>query len=463
MQSILSRLISPPPQRSPVAEINNQSHNNINVNINRALQNDVHNKSQYQLSSRSSPGSPDSSSTSDMCSPDCQFPDDHVFIRCSICMGYFHNRCVDEDSKCPDIFCCFACRTMPKQLINISQEISKIKVKQINSETTMENNMELILSQMQNISSDMSSLKVSFVNLQENYAAKCIENDQLQSKIAALELKLSKPNPVSTSTESQPTLVIGSSLIKDIIANDESKLDIKCKPGSKLEDLADTLKSMEHNNKRYEKITVVAGGNNCDNPDATVEDISNAAVGVIDQALRISKNVSFSSILPRNDKGATLLKIENVNPAIKQKLNPYHNVEFIDNEPSFRLADGSPNESYFLKDKIHLTYNGSERLIKNLNLPAKVKRRQRYQYNNNYNQRSQQQQIYNTYSYSQPEPSSYYSQIPSVMAQEVRSSEITCRYCNFQGHTAMSCPRTAQFTCFRCRQKGHIQRFCTSS
>ena len=99
-------------------------------------------------------------------------------------------------------------------------------------------------------------------------------------------LKLSKPNPVSTSTErpkSQPTLVIGSSLIKDIIANDESKLDIKCKPGSKLEDLADTLKSMEHNNKRYEKITVVAGGNNCDNPDATVEDISNAAVGVIDQ------------------------------------------------------------------------------------------------------------------------------------------------------------------------------------
>ena len=179
--------------------------------------------------------------------------------------------------------------------------------------------------------------------------------------------------------------------------------------------------------------------------------------------MRISKNVSFSSILPRNDKGATLMKIENLYPAIKQKLNLYHNVEFIDNEPSFRLADGSPNESYFLKDKIHLTYNGSERLITNLNLPAKVKRRQRYQYYNNYNQSSQQQQIYNTYSYSQPEPSSYSSQIPSVMAQELRSSEITCRYCNFQGHTAMSCPGTAQFTCFRCRQNGHIQRFCTSS
>ena len=43
-------------------------------------------------------------------------------------------------------------------------------------------------------------------------------------------------------------------------------------------------------------------------------------------------------------------------------------VQYITHDPSFRLADGQPNDGYLLADDLHLSNRGSNRLVKNLGL-----------------------------------------------------------------------------------------------
>ena len=42
--------------------------------------------------------------------------------------------------------------------------------------------------------------------------------------------------------------------------------------------------------------------------------------------------------------------------------------EFIDNDGSFNLSDQTPNEAFYVKDKVHLNYLGTDKLIKNLGI-----------------------------------------------------------------------------------------------
>ena len=69
----------------------------------------------------------------------------------------------------------------------------------------------------------------------------------------------------------------------------------------------------------------------------------------------------------------TLQKILDVNPEIEQMCSQTEEVRFINyNDVSFRLSDGSPNNGFFIHDQTHLKYKGTERLIKNLSLSARV-------------------------------------------------------------------------------------------
>ena len=43
-------------------------------------------------------------------------------------------------------------------------------------------------------------------------------------------------------------------------------------------------------------------------------------------------------------------------------------VQYITHDPSFRLADGQPNDGYLLADDLHLSNRGSNRLVENLGL-----------------------------------------------------------------------------------------------
>ena len=113
----------------------------------------------------------------------------------------------------------------------------------------------------------------------------------------------------------------------------------------------------------FSGIILVAGTNDCACSEKTSQDILDDLIETVTEAKKISPVVTISSITPRTDDGAAQLKAESLNILIKQYTNQTQDVQFIDNDNSFRLADRSPNDGYLI-DGHHLSYSGSERLIK---------------------------------------------------------------------------------------------------
>jgi regulator of replication initiation timing len=289
------------------------------------------------------------------------------------------------------------CRILPAHVKDLDRDIRTLagdvyalNKDQASRQAEINDNFKNMTGQLQNILLEISGMKQNYVSLQEQFCLKCNENDQLKVKIRALEHDLQ--NVKQQSQPRKPSLLIGSSIIKDIESNDESKLKIKCLPGSKFDHITDALRSIEQTKDRYETVTIVAGGNNCSDTSQSAKDITEAATSVVKQAQKIAKNVTLSSILPRHDTGPTELKVENVNPELRKLCEQNSQVSYVNNDGSFRLADGSPNDAFFLQDKTHLTYKGTERLIKNLTIPALVRRRTRqYRPKQDYNRNNERQ------------------------------------------------------------------------
>ena len=95
---------------------------------------------------------------------------------------------------------------------------------------------------------------------------------------------------------------------------------------------------------------------------------------MLQTAHRIGKLVKLGSIIPRTDNSRAQLKSENVNLKFKELCERNINTQFVNNDPSFRLADMSINNGFLLPDGLHLSPQGSEKLIKNFNVKASVRR-----------------------------------------------------------------------------------------
>ena len=78
--------------------------------------------------------------------------------------------------------------------------------------------------------------------------------------------------------------------------------------------------------------------------------------------------MSVASIPPRCDSEQANEKVATANVAIK-KISSDMSVTFVDNDPSsFKLANGAVNDGYIVKDGLHQTAPGSNRLARNLKL-----------------------------------------------------------------------------------------------
>ena len=391
-------------------------------------------------------------------------------------MRYFHTKCVGEDKKYDDTFCCSECRKMPDQIQELRRDVKGVSHQfnsfyafQANHQSAVSHNLEIVIGQLQTISTELASLKENNVQLQEQFAIKCNENEQLKVKVAVLERDLENTGGERGSSQTAipppPSLLIGSSIIQDVVPVDDSKLQVKCLPGSNFERITDTLKMMENSNNRYETVTIAAGGIDCSNKSKSIENIRASATTVAEQAAKISNNVVFSSVLPRHDSNTTLQKILDVNPEIEQMCNQTEKVRFINNDGSFRLSDGSLNDGFFIHDQTHLTYKGTERLIKNLSLSARVRRRNRPSFiRPSSGQSSNSRNYHNSVTHENPSSRAppIMNQTAPLMSQVVQRQGPTCRNCRLQGHYTLNCPKTARMTCYKCFQVGHPQRFCPS-
>ena len=194
---------------------------------------------------------------------------------------------------------------------------------------------------------------------------------------------------------------------------------------------------------------------------ATPQSIANDVRATADSAVQISQKVIISSILPRADNSSAQLKAENVNINIKRMCDLDGKLSFCDNDCNFRLADKSIDELVLWKDKHHLRYVGTDRLINNLKIDARVRKRtpafNRPQPPRNW-QTSQPSRNWSQNNSAVPPLLSF----PPPFRQFPWKNQSTCQTCFRNDHNTYSCPKTANIFCFKCGCRGHTQNNCSS-
>ena len=88
---------------------------------------------------------------------------------------------------------------------------------------------------------------------------------------------------------------------------------------------------------------------------------------IIKAAKEVSVSVAISSVCPRNRGDEVTQRITTLNAGLKVRCEEL-GVDFIDNDPSFHLQDGSRNDGFLLADGIHLTRVATNKLVSNLQL-----------------------------------------------------------------------------------------------
>ena len=265
---------------------------------------------------------------------------------CSFCMRWHHDDCIGKKDTEFTMWHCPSCRNMPNLLVQMLQKVDTLS-------TTMQSlqaSQKLAIETLQTVKSECEQLRN--------------QNKALQSQVKDLASQLNE-----SSTSGSPSLLIGDSLLKDIDPKCLTNTSVNVTSGAKVTDILTKLKTT---NDHYSSIIVCAGTNDCSDNNFSPEIISTTYRDIIKAAkakVNEPKKVKISSIPPRSDSKEAQQRVEVVNASLVA-LAQDEGATYIDNDATFKLADGSPNDGYLLDDGIHLTFKGSNRLAKNLALKS---------------------------------------------------------------------------------------------
>jgi hypothetical protein len=284
-------------------------------------------------------------------------------------------------------------------------------------------------------------------------------------------------------------LLAGDSTIRDV---DEEKLketEVICMSGAKVTkpDMKDIIKRYADDNKKYDEVILVIGTNDCEEAknEAEIQKAVEDYTSIIQQTKAITKKVTVSGVCPRLDSAQENVNIMNASlQGVCQQLS----CNFIDNNPSFILSDGSVNDGYIIGDGPHLTRSGTNKLIKNLAIPKKenvkdVTKPFRPRSTNRKGQGHQQTHIQsNNQDYTaefwsvarQKATGTRYPQdhnqktathqnhtsYPSSHSYENRANHSPCWFCGLSGHISRNCHFGEPVTCLSCGEKGHKEKVC---
>ena len=193
------------------------------------------------------------------------------------------------------------------------------------------------------------------------------ENAELRKQIA--------DNHQNTSSEqwkqfpkAHGTVVLGSSIIRDIDPNKLVATKCVCISGGLIKDVQTELDNFPPHCQLSGAVLVI-GGNDCDNSGAggDVTDILDQYKDLINTAKSIANSIAVSSVCLRNKSPEVTERISSLNAGL-QAFCCDLDVEYVNNNPSFYLQDGSLNDGYLLPDNVHLTRAATNRLVANLKL-----------------------------------------------------------------------------------------------
>ena len=139
--------------------------------------------------------------------------------------------------------------------------------------------------------------------------------------------------------------------------------------GGTIDNVKQSISSLD---RKYEHITLVVGGNDCDvKPAVPPKSVVDSFTDLIDSAKDKANHVNVSSICPRLNCEIAQDTIESANAGLQVACTEKADVSYMDNTPSFKLADGSLNDGYYLADGIHITRAATNKLARNLKLRIK--------------------------------------------------------------------------------------------
>ena len=203
----------------------------------------------------------------------------------------------------------------------------------------------------------------------ERHQKLAAENDDLRQRISNLSHQASNDHWHQLKSKfPHGTVVIGSSIIRDISEDTLFATRCTCKCGGVIKDLQDALDSLPID-KPFSHIILIGGGNDCDtySEDLDVSGITAQYRDLVECAKAKATTVIICSVCLRNKTAAVSQGIESLNAGLKGIASDL-SVDFLDNDPMFHLQDGSLNDGYLLADGVHLTRPATNCLVSNMQL-----------------------------------------------------------------------------------------------
>ena len=368
-------------------------------------------------------------------------------IRCCACLKRFHNDCMGESSTFKGSWSCPTCRDSARLIKLLSREVCHLKSIVSSFPSTLDDIKQILMKQsdeIRNIRAINTELTKQISEKDAQYKLKSDQYDQLNEEYIKL-LSQGSSHP-ERRIEKERTLLLGSSLVSDIHSKDSSVLDVQCNPGASLSHLTDELSKIKAS---YDHIIVVGGGNDCCNREYTSSDVTKSMSDLLTKASEKASKITVSSILPRPKEPAVHLKMDHVNEQIKKLCQDTPKYNFVDNDGSFKLADMTPNEAFFV-DGVHTSFLGTKKLVSNLGLSdiCNITRSREGYAKSSGTVRTEHQLSSKRY---------------HIHSDRRDGQQVRCYTYEEPGHISRTCRLKQQIRCFICGILGHKSSRCTFS
>ena len=222
--------------------------------------------------------------------------------------------------------------------------------------------------------------------------------------------------PICSNTNQNPnspaeTLIIGSSILKNIRRKGLVNTDIKTLRGAKINDVSNYISTT--NIKQYKKIVLLIGGNDASanrSPSTVQEDYESLLLQIRSKCHKQCA-LSISGLPPRRD-----VNVQKIN-TILFNMCEHFNLQFIPQYFSFYYKGTyDVNEELYTKDRIHINMRGTSVLLHNINKYVPI----------------------------------------------LASKSNACFYCGESNHANHRCTHGKSFKCFHCAEFGHKKNNCPS-
>ena len=162
-------------------------------------------------------------------------------------------------------------------------------------------------------------------------------------------------DPLSATPAEPDTLVIGSSIVRDV---KHPAVSVRCYPGARVGDIEGNLRLLQQSRARFRRIVIHAGGNDARRRQSEVLKLNVASVCKL--AKSMSDTVAFSGPLPNLVNDEMYSRSSSFNRWLSRWC-PENDIVFIDN---WRAFWGKPG--LIRRDGIHPTWEGASLLARNV-------------------------------------------------------------------------------------------------